>query len=102
MNKAQLDDWKKNHRVAVMTRCVRAKFTQQPALAQALIDTGNALIEELPGAGGGDRFWEGCKGGQNQLGKIIMQVRRELREASAAAASSSSEEAKQQQSSSSS
>ena len=60
----------------VMLRALRAKFGV-PYLRKLLLGTGDAvLVEDSPG----DFFWgTGHDGtGQNMLGKLLMQVRREL------------------------
>lgn len=65
-------------RVDIMHSIVYAKFTQNPDLREKLLATGDAHLEE--GNTWGDRFW-GVSGGigQNHLGKILMDVRRDLR-----------------------
>ena len=69
-------DWEKV-KIQVMTDLVRNKF-QCPELKQKLLDTGYAHLEE--GNNHGDRFWGTVKGqGRNELGKILMKVRDELR-----------------------
>lgn len=69
-------DWEEV-KVQVMTDLIRNKF-QCPELKQKLLDTGYAHIEE--GNNHGDKFWGTVKGqGQNELGKILMKVRDELR-----------------------
>lgn len=61
----------------VMLKCVRAKFKDE-FLAKLLLNTGDAELVE--GNWWGDRYWGVCKGeGQNKLGKILMLVRKELR-----------------------
>lgn len=67
-----------------MRRVVHAKFTQNPQLAWALVDTGDMPLEE-------GNFWHDnffgncycpkCRGivGQNVLGKILMEERDRLR-----------------------
>ncbi|MBO5435308.1 NADAR family protein [bacterium] len=56
----------------------RAKFAQNPALAEQLIATGDE--ELIEGNDWGDKTWGMVNGeGQNLLGKILMQVRDELR-----------------------
>ncbi|BBO33746.1 GTP cyclohydrolase II [Lacipirellula parvula] len=71
------DDWEAA-KVEVMRTAVRKKFATHPALAALLLGTGDAeLIEAAPS----DYFW-GCGqhgGGQNWLGRILMEVRAELR-----------------------
>ena len=62
----------------VMREVVMAKFTQHPELAALLLATGQAqLIEHTAN----DNYWgDGGDGrGQNKLGKILMQVRNQLR-----------------------
>ncbi|MCL2001540.1 MAG: NADAR family protein [Planctomycetes bacterium] len=67
-------------RVSVMTEGVRAKFTQNPDLAEKLLATGDMALEE--GNTWGDLFWGvdyHTREGENRLGRILMQVREELR-----------------------
>ena len=69
-------DW---HQVKddVMLKCLRAKFTQHKDLKKMLLDTGERnLIEHTFN----DSYWgDGGDGsGQNKLGKLLMQVRKEL------------------------
>lgn len=65
-------------KVQEMYKIVLAKFTQNPALRQKLLDTGNVRLVE--GNAWGDRFWGVCRGvGENYLGRILMKVREELR-----------------------
>ncbi len=63
---------------AVMRRAVRAKFEQHRRLRELLLATGD---EELVHQSGSDLFWghspEGV--GENRLGRILMEVRRDLR-----------------------
>ena len=59
-----------------MLKCFRAKFTQYKYLKQQLLDTGDRkLIEHTSN----DSYWgDGRDGnGQNKLGKLLMQVRKE-------------------------
>ena len=61
----------------VMLKCLRAKFTQHKDLKQQLLDTGDRkLIEHTSN----DSYWgDGGDGsGQNKLGKLLMQVRKEI------------------------
>jgi ribA/ribD-fused uncharacterized protein len=62
----------------VMREAVRAKFAQHPVLCDILLGTGDALLVEHTKK---DRYWgDGGDGqGKNMLGKILMQVREELR-----------------------
>ena len=56
-----------------------AKFSQHPELAEKLLATGNAHLEE--GNSWGDKVWGTVGGvGANNLGKILMRVRETLRE----------------------
>ena len=67
-------------RVAIMRLLVRKKFSTIQHLKEKLLATGNA--ELIEGNYWGDRYWGVCKGeGENHLGKILMQVRKELRDA---------------------
>lgn len=62
----------------VMRESVMAKFTQYPDLGQLLMDTGTAeLVEHTTN----DSYWaDGGDGtGKNMLGKILMEVRIDLR-----------------------
>ena len=62
----------------VMRTAVRAKFTQHPELREQLLATGDAfLIEHTRN----DSYWgDGGDGrGRNMLGRILMEVREELR-----------------------
>ena len=62
----------------VMLTCVRDKFTRNPALRTKLLATGDAYLEE--GNTWNDQIWGVYQGhGTNWLGKILMQVRDELR-----------------------
>ena len=69
-------DWERV-KIPVMKKLVRIKF-QQPDLKRALLSTGNRHLEE--GNCWYDTFWGVCKGaGENHLGKILMEVRKELK-----------------------
>lgn len=61
----------------IMYEVCLAKFTQNPHLAQQLIDTkGEYLVE---GNDWNDCYWGKCNGnGLNKLGKILMSIREEL------------------------
>jgi ribA/ribD-fused uncharacterized protein len=62
----------------VMRQAVRQKFRTHKDIRQLLLDTGDEeLIENAPG----DYYW-GCGAdgsGKNMLGKILMEVRAEMR-----------------------
>ena len=62
----------------VMREAVRAKFAQHPDLTAILLGTGDAELVEHTAK---DSYWgDGGDGsGQNWLGRILMQVREELR-----------------------
>ncbi len=72
-------DWEQV-KLGVMERGVRAKFEQHPDLARKLMETGDALLEE--GNLWGDIFWgvdARTGNGKNHLGKILMQVREDMK-----------------------
>jgi ribA/ribD-fused uncharacterized protein len=71
-------DWE-SVKVSVMKKAVQAKFAQHDDLRSMLLATGDAkLVEHTEN----DDYWgdAGDGSGQNMLGKILMQVRAELRE----------------------
>ncbi len=68
-----------NIRVDVMRAVLRAKFTQNPDLAELLLATGTEELVE--GNWWHDYFWGVCNGrGENWLGRILMEIRTELKE----------------------
>lgn len=76
------ENWE-NLKIVVMTYGIRAKFVAGSDLAEQLLLTGNAELVEYNYWH--DNFWGDCTcatcsktEGQNNLGKIIMQVRNEL------------------------
>ncbi len=70
-------DWEKI-KVKEMYRVCRAKFEQNPALCEKLIETGHE--ELIEGNDWGDVFWGMGDGtGENYLGRILMQIRNEFR-----------------------
>ena len=70
-------DWD-DVKLDVMLWGVREKFKQED-LKQMLLDTGDEELVE--GNFWNDTFWGVCRGeGQNNLGKILMKVRTELRQ----------------------
>ncbi|MBR6790027.1 MAG: NADAR family protein [Oscillospiraceae bacterium] len=74
-------DWEQV-KVGIMQEIVRAKFTQNEELRALLLATGDAVLEE--GNTWNDTFWGvhlKTGQGQNHLGRILMQVREELRAA---------------------
>jgi len=69
-------DWEEV-KETVMLEGLRAKFTQNPQVAELLLSTGTAaLYEKMPR----DSYWgtgpNGC--GRNRMGRLLEQVRREL------------------------
>lgn len=65
------------HKVTLMTNLLRQKF-KHPDLRARLLATEDAPIEETNSWN--DVFWGVCKGkGKNMLGKIIMQIRADIR-----------------------
>ena len=76
----QRPDWEQV-KFDVMEKVVRDKFTRNADLREKLLATGDAYLEE--GNTWNDRIWGVYQGqGENRLGKILMQVRDELRRAS--------------------
>jgi ribA/ribD-fused uncharacterized protein len=73
-------DWD-SVKVAIMREVVRAKFNQHEDIRQILLSTGDAKIVEHTE---NDSYWgDGGDGtGMNQLGRILMQVREELKRGS--------------------
>lgn len=71
-------DWE-DVKINIMRAAVRKKFRTHAELTQLLLETGD---EELVEAAPGDYFWGRGKSGtgQNWLGKILMEVRTELRQ----------------------
>ena len=71
-------DWEQV-KMSVMSEIVRAKFEQNPDLAEKLLSTHDAYLEE--GNTWGDKYWGVCDGeGNNTLGKLLMEFRDELKE----------------------
>lgn len=71
-------DWE-SVKVSIMTKAVRAKFTQHDDIRATLLGSGNAKIVEHTE---NDSYWgDGGDGsGKNVLGQILMQIRSELSE----------------------
>jgi len=63
---------------SVMRQAVLAKFSQHEEIRRILVATGDAVIVEHSQK---DRYWgdAGDGSGENMLGKILMEVREELR-----------------------
>lgn len=67
-----------SYNLQLMYDLVLLKFSLHPVLRQQLLDTGKEELVE--GNNWGDVFWGRVDGvGKNHLGKILMQVRTELR-----------------------
>jgi ribA/ribD-fused uncharacterized protein len=65
-------------KLTIMEHLVRQKFYRNEKLAKRLLDTGDE--ELIEGNNWGDRYWGQCNGiGENHLGRILMQIREELR-----------------------
>jgi ribA/ribD-fused uncharacterized protein len=76
-------DWD-SVKLDVMLGLLRQEFTPGPALAEKLLATGDGHIEE--GSHWGDRYWGTVDGkGANHFGRLLMQVRDEVRAAQGAA-----------------
>ena len=70
-------DWEQQ-KLGIMLMLLRQKFYTVPELAEQLLATEDAELVE--GNTWGDRFWGVCRGsGKNHLGKLLMQVRDELK-----------------------
>lgn len=70
-------DWEKI-KVKTMKNIVYEKFFQNEQLREKLLNTGNAYLDE--GNTWGDRIWGTVDGkGANLLGKILMEVREEVK-----------------------
>lgn len=66
----------------VMLICLKEKFFKNEKLGLMLLSTGDS--ELIEGNTWDDTYWGVCKGvGLNNLGKLLMQVRQELRDAQA-------------------
>lgn len=62
----------------IMRKVVKAKFVQHPDLKEMLLGTGDAILIEHTE---NDRYWgDGGDGsGKNMLGKVLMEVRKQLK-----------------------
>lgn len=71
-------DWE-NIKTSIMADIVMAKFRQNSELAEKLLATGDACLEE--GNDWGDRIWGTVNGqGANCLGRILMNTRENLKQ----------------------
>ena len=69
-------DWE-DVKIPIMKAIVKAKFEQHPELKTKLLATEN--LELIEGNSHDDTFWGICNGiGQNNLGLILMEIRKEL------------------------
>lgn len=76
------DDWNEV-RIPMMRFFVYQKFIRHPDLTEKLLNTGDQELVE--GNTWNDTFWGVCNGvGENNLGKILMAARTDLRERSMA------------------
>ena len=76
-------DWE-SVKVGIMRDLVRLKFSTHADLTERLLATGEAKLIE--GTRWNDTFWGVCgERGKNWLGRILMEVREELRTAAAEA-----------------
>lgn len=67
-------------RVEIMRQILASKFAPGSAVAGLLLETGNE--ELIEGNTWGDTFWGVCGGeGENHLGRLLMELREELRRA---------------------
>jgi ribA/ribD-fused uncharacterized protein len=71
-------DWHQGYNDTIMKKALMAKFIQHNDLKQLLLDTGNKLLVEHTT---NDNYWgdNGDGTGENKLGKLLMEVRGELR-----------------------
>jgi len=71
-------DWE-DVKLGVMLGLLRQKFGDHEVLQTQLLATGDMDLVE--GNGWGDTYWGVCAGvGENHLGQLLMQVRREIRQ----------------------
>lgn len=72
------NDWEKV-KYNIMYEICFAKFSQNEDLKVKLLETGDEHLEE--GNTWGDKIWGTVNGeGQNNLGKILMRIRKELKQ----------------------
>lgn len=70
--------WWDGRKARVMAEILQAKFAQNPDLAAKLLATGDRHLEETNWWG--DKFWGVFQGeGKNELGRILMEIRAQLR-----------------------
>lgn len=71
-------DWDEE-KLTTMEEILRAKFSQNPDLAQKLTETGNAIL--IYSTNGKNRYWGKDRytdQGDNHLGQLLMKLRKEL------------------------
>ncbi len=73
VGKELINNWN-DIKVRIMLQGLRAKFNQSSELKQKLLNTENAILHENSPT---DMFWG--KRGQDILGKLLMEVREELK-----------------------
>lgn len=72
------EDWTPEKRIECMRIILWDKFTRNEYLKYRLIATGDEELVE--GNDWGDKFWGVCDGqGENNLGKILMEIRTQLK-----------------------
>jgi ribA/ribD-fused uncharacterized protein len=72
-----VDKWEQR-KLKVMRNVLWDKFTRNPELREKLLATGNKILEETNWWG--DVYWGVCGGyGENKLGKLLMEIRTNLR-----------------------
>lgn len=72
------DNWNEI-KIQIMRECIKQKFNQEPYKTK-LLNTGTEYIQE--GNMWNDKFWGVClktNKGQNNLGKLIMEIRNQLK-----------------------
>ena len=74
IRKQDMDRYWNDNKVDIMLKGIRAKFWQNEDLKKKLLATGNSPIHE---AGDRDTFWGGR--GRDMLGKLLVQVREEIK-----------------------
>lgn len=71
------EDWEQV-KIGIMASLLRQKFSKASLCGSWLLATGDAVLVE--GNRWGDTFWGACGGkGQNHLGKLLMQLREEIK-----------------------
>lgn len=72
------EDWE-DVKDTIMLKLLRIKFNSNHELKEKLLSTNDA--ELIEGNNHGDKYWGMVNGvGKNKLGKLLMQVRKELKE----------------------